>query len=97
MSPGKAIGGMSRSGSSSSWSQAYSKVALNISAMTLRADTLLLERGYIGEAGCGDQRAAIKSRAAAMANSVEEEILTRPLVGNQTTVLEMCSPRVSEM
>ena len=59
-------------GSSSSWSQASSKVDLNISAITLRAATLLSERGEIGEDGCGDQRAAIKSRAAATAKSVDE-------------------------
>ena len=68
MSPSKAIGGMSGSGSSSSWSRASSNVVLNISAMFLRAETLLSERGEIGEAGYGDQSAAIKSRAAAMAS-----------------------------
>ena len=86
MSPGKAIGGMSGSGSSSSWSWASSKVALNISAMNLRADTLLLERGDVGEARCDDRRAAIKSRAATMAKSVDEDIGVRPLVGNHTAV-----------
>ena len=62
-----AIGGMSGSGSSSSWSRASLKVDVNISAMTLRAETLVLERGDIGESGCGDRRDAIKSRSAAMA------------------------------
>ena len=85
------------SGSSSSWSQASSKVVLNISAMILRAETLLLERKEIGEAGCGDRSAAIKSRAAAMAKSVDEDIGVRPLVGNHTTVSAMRSPLVSEM
>ena len=85
------------SGLSSSWSQASSKVVLNISAMIFRTETLLSERGDIGEAGYGDRRAAIKLRAAAMAKSVEEEIDVRPLVGNHTTVLAMRSPRVSEM
>ena len=88
---------MSGSGSSSSWLRASLKVVLNISAMTLRSKALLLERGYIGEAGCGDRRAAIKSRAAAMAKSVEEEIGVRTLVGNHTTVSAMSSPRVFDM
>ena len=88
---------MSGSGSSSSLLQAPSKVDLKISAITLRAATLLSERVEIREAGCGDQRAAIKSRAAAMAKSVDEDIGVRPLVGNYTTVLEMHSPRVSAM
>ena len=88
---------MSGSGSSPSWSRASSKVDLNISAMTLRAETLLSERGDIEEAGCGDRRAAIKPRAAAMTKSVDEDIGVRPLVGNHTTVSEMRSPRVSEM
>ena len=88
---------MSGSGSSSSWSRASSKVDLNISTMTLRAETLLSERGDIGEAGCGDRRAAIKSQATAMAKSVDEDISVRPLVGNHTTVSAMHSPRVSEM
>ena len=86
---------MAGSGSSSLWSQASSKVVLNISAMTLRAETLLSERGDIGEAGCGDRRAAIKSRAAAMAKSVDEDIGVCPLVGNHTIVLTMRSPHVS--
>ena len=89
--------GMSGSGSSSSWLRASSEVVLNISAMTLRAETLLSERGDIGEARCGDRSAAIKSRAAAMAKSVDEEIGVRPLVGKHTTVSAMHSPRVSEM
>ena len=88
---------MSGSGSSSSLSWASSKVDLKISAMTLREETLLSERGDIGEAWCSDRRAAIKSCAAAMAKSVDEDIGVRPLVGNHTTVLEMRSPRVSEM
>ena len=88
---------MSGSGSSSSWSRASSKVVLKISALILRAETLLSERGEIGESGCGDRSAAIKSRAAAMAKSVDEDIGVRPLVGNHTTVSAMRSPRVSEM
>ena len=73
------------------------EVALNIFAMTLRADTLLLERGDIGESKCGDRRAAIKSRATVMAKSIDEEIGVRPLVGNHTTVSAMRSPRVYKM
>ena len=88
---------MSGSGSSSLWSRASSKVALNISAMTLRAETLPSARGDIGEAGCGDWRAAIKLRAAAMAKYVDDDIGVRPLVGNNTTVSAIRSPRVSEM
>ena len=85
------------SGSSSLWSRDSSKVVLKISAMFLRAETFLSERGEIGEAGCDDQSAAIKSRAVAMAKSVDEDIGVRPLLENHTTVLAMRSPRVSEM
>ena len=88
---------MSGSGLSSLWSQAFLKVVLNISAMVLRAKKLLLDRGEIGEDGCGDRSAAIKSRAAAMAKLVDEDIGVRPLVGNHTTVSAMRSPHVSEM
>ena len=88
---------MSRSCSSSSWSRASSKVALNISAMVLRAETLLSERGETGEAGCVDRSAEIKLHATAMAKSVDEDIGVRPLVGNHAKVSEMRSPRVSEM
>ena len=65
--------------------------------MVLRAETLMLERGEIGEAGCCDRSAAIKSRAAAMDKSVDEDIGVCPLVGNHTTVSAMRSPRVSKM
>ena len=88
---------MSGSGSSYSWLRASSKVVLNIFAITLRAETLLLERGYIGEARCGDRRDAIKLLTAAMAKSVDEDIGVRPLVGNHTAVSAMRSPRVSKM
>ena len=97
MSLGKDIGGILGSGSSSSPSRASSKVDLKISAITLRAATLLLERGEIGEAGCGDRSAAIKSCAAAISKSVGEDIGVRPLVGNHTSVSAMHSTRVSEM
>ena len=73
------------------------KVVLNIFAMVLRAETFLSERVEIGEAGCGDRSAAIKSRAAAMDKSVDKDIGVRPLVGNHSTVSSMCSPHVSEM
>ena len=85
------------SGSSSSLLRSSSKVDLNISTITLRAATLLSERGDIGEARCGDQRAAIKSRAAAMDKFVDEDIGVRTLVGNHTTMSAMRSPRVSAM
>ena len=88
---------MSGSGSSSSWLQASLKVVLNISAIVLRAETLLLERGEIGESGCVYWKDVIKSRAPAMAKSVDEDIGVRPLVGNQTTVSAMRSPHVSDM
>ena len=97
MYPGKSIGGMFGSGSSSLWSRASSKLALKISTMALRADTLLLERGDIGEAGCGDRSAAIKLRASAMAKSVDEDIGVRFLVGNHTTLLAIRSPCVSKI
>ena len=93
MSPVKDIGGILANRSSSSPSRASSKVDLNISAIILRAATLLSEKGEMGEAGCGDRRAAIKSRAAAMAKSVDKDIGVLPLVGNHTTVSEMHSPR----
>ena len=86
---------MSARGSSSSPSRASSKIDLKISAITLRAATLLSERGEMGEAGYGDRSAAIKSRAAAMAKSVDDDIGVRTLVGNHTTVSAMRSPRVS--
>ena len=85
------------SGSSSSWSRASSKFVLKISAMVFRSETFLSGRGEIGEDVCGDRSASIKSRAAAMAKSVDEDIGVRPLVGNHTTVSVMRSPRVSEM
>ena len=76
---------------------ASSKVELKISSITLRVATLLSERGEVGKAWCSDQRAAIKSRAAEMAKSINEDIGMRTLVGNHTTVLAMRSPRVSAM
>ena len=88
---------MSGSSSSSSLLRASSKVDLKISAITLRVENLLPERVEIREAGCDDQIAAIKSRAAAMAKSVDEDIGVRPLVGKHTTVSAMRSPRVSAM
>ena len=88
---------MPASGASSSPSRASSKVDLNISAITLRAEMLLSDRGEMGEAGCGYRSAAIKSRAAAMAKSIDEEIGVRPLVGNHTTMSSMRSPLVSAM
>ena len=72
-------------------------MVLKIYTMTLRAETLLSEREDIGEAGCGDWSAAIKSRAAEMSKCVEEDIGVRPLVGNHTTVLVVRYPHVSEM
>ena len=68
-----------------------------VSAIVLRADTLLSDRGEIGEAGCGYRSAAIKSRTATMAKLVDKDIGVRPLVGNHTTVSAMRSPHVSEM
>ena len=64
---------------------------MNISAISLRAANLLSERGEIGEAGCSDWSVANKSRAAAMAKSVDDDIGVRPLVGNHTTVSAMRS------
>ena len=86
---------MSGRGSLSLLSRASSKVDLNISANTLRAEALMSERGDIGEAGCSDRIAAIKSRAAVIAKSVDKDIGVRPLVGNHITVSAMRSPHVS--
>ena len=97
MSLGKEIGCIIASGSSSSPSWASSKVDLNISAFILREATLLSERGDMGEAECGDRSAAIKSLAATMDKSVDEDIGVLPLVGKHTTVSEIRSPRVSAM
>jgi hypothetical protein len=47
--------------------------------------------GESGEAGDGCKRAEVKSRAAAMAASVEEEFGIETFVGNQTTVSAMRS------
>ena len=69
---------MSESGFSSLWSRASSEVVLKIYTMVLRAETLLSERGEIGEAGYGDRSAVIKSRAAAMAKLVGEGIGGKP-------------------
>ena len=70
---------------------------LNIYAITLKAATLLSVRGDIGEARCGDRRAAIKLHAAAMAKSADKDIGVCPLVGNHTTMSAMGSPCVSAM
>ena len=48
-------------------------MVLNISAMTLRAETLLSERVDIGEAVCGDWRDSITSRPTTMAKSVDKD------------------------
>ena len=88
---------MPDSGYSSSPSRASSKVDLKISAITLRAATVLSERGDTGEEGYGDRSAAIKSYAAAMAKFVDEDVGVWPLVGNYTTVSAMHPPRVSAM
>jgi hypothetical protein len=45
--------------------------------------------GELGEAGDGCKRALVKSRAAAMAASVEEDFGIEIFVGNQTTVSAM--------
>ena len=84
-------------GASSSPSRASSKVDLKISAITLRAENLLLDRGEMGEDGCGDQRAAIKSRTSTMEKSVDKDIGVQPLAENHTTVSSMRSPHVSAM
>ena len=97
MSPGKDIGGILANGYSYFPSRASSKVDLKISAIILRAENLLSYRGEMGEAGCGDRRDAIKSRAAEMAKYVDKDIGVLPLVGNHTTVLAMSSPRISAM
>ena len=51
----------------------------------------------MGEAGCRDRSAVIKSHAEAMAKYVDKKIGVQPLLVNHTTVSEMRSPRVSAM
>ena len=53
--------------------------------------------GESGEAGDGCKRAEVKSRATAMAVSVEEDFGIETFVGNQTTVSAMRSNVVSRI
>ena len=62
-----------------------------------RAACWLSLMGESGEAGNGCKRALVKSRAAAMAASVEEDFGMETFVGNQTTVSAMRSDVVSRI
>ena len=62
-----------------------------------RAACWLSLMGESGEAGKGCKRAEVKSRAAAMAASVDEDFGIETFVGNQTTVSAMRSNMVTRI
>jgi len=74
-----------------------SAIALKIVDSCCRATCWLSLMGESGEAGNGCKRALVKSRAAAMAASVEEDFGMETFVGNQTTVSAMRSDVVSRI
>jgi len=74
-----------------------SVIALKIVDSYCRAACWLSLMGESGEAGNGCKRALVKSRAAAMATSVEEDFGMETFVGNQTTVSAMRSDVVSRI
>jgi len=74
-----------------------SVIALKIVDSSCRAACWLSLMGESGEAGDGCKRALVKSRAAAMATSVEEDFGIETFVGNQTTVSAMRSDVVSRI
>jgi len=74
-----------------------SVIALKIVDSCCRAACWLSLMGESGEAGDGCMRALVKSRAAAMAASVEEIFGMETFVGNQTTVSAMRSDVVSRI
>ena len=74
-----------------------SVIALKIVDSCCRAACWLSLMGESGEAGDGCKRALVKSRAAAMATSVEEDFGMETFVGNQTTVSAMRSDVVSRI
>ena len=69
----------------------WSVISLKIVDSCCRAACWLSLMGESGEAGDGCKRALVKSRAAAMATSVEEDFGMETFVGNQTTVSGMRS------
>jgi len=72
-------------------------ISLKIVDSSSRAACWLSLMGESGEAGDGCKRALVKSRAAAMAASVEEDFGMETFVGNQTTVSAMRSDVVSRI
>ena len=74
-----------------------SVIALKIVDSYCRAACWLSLMSESGEAGDGCKRALVKSRAAAMAASVEEDFGMETFVGNQTTVSAMRSDVVSRI
>ena len=74
-----------------------SVIALKMVESCCRAACWLSLMGERGEAGDGCKRALVKSRAAAMATSVEEDFGMETFVGNQTTVSAMRSDVVSRI
>jgi len=74
-----------------------SAISLKIVDSCCRAAYWLSLMGESGEAGDGCKRALVKSRAAAMAASVEEDFGMETFVGNQTTVSAMHSDVVSRI
>ena len=75
----------------------WSVISLKIVDSCCRAACWLSLMGESGEAGNGCKRALVKSRAAAMTTSVEEDFGMETFVGNQTTVSAMRSDVVSRI
>ena len=75
----------------------WSVISLKIVDSCCRAACWLSLLDESGEAGDGCKRALVKSRAAAMATSVEEDFGMETFVGNQTTVSAMRSDVVSRI
>ena len=74
-----------------------SVISLKIVDSCCRAACWLPLMGETGEAGDGCKRALVKSRAATMAASVEEDFGIETFVGKQTTVSAMRSDVVSRI
>jgi len=75
----------------------WSVISLKMVESCCRAACWLSLMGERGEARNGCKRALVKSRAAAMATSVEEDFGMETFVGNQTTVSAMRSDVVSRI
>jgi hypothetical protein len=69
----------------------WSAISLKVVDCCCRATCWLSLMSESGEAGDGCKRAEVKSRAAAMAASVDEDFGIETFVGNQTTVSAMWS------